>query len=283
MTSAGRRATLFNLAANAFLFVIKLVGYSLTGSLALMSDAINSFSDSVYSVAIFMAVRLSHKQADHDHPFGHHRAEPVASLLIALLAGILGFEIIKIAAESLISPEPRAFSMIAIAILLVTIGLKSAMWLYFRGVAKRIRSPALDATSIDCRNDILVSAVAMLGVFSLQMGILNIDSYAAIFIGIIILRSGYTIGTQNMDYLMGKSPPKDILEEIQRRAKSVKGTRGAHDIKAHYVGNYLHVQVHLEVDKDMTTQKSHDLGEKVEKLIEEMPAVDKAFVHIDPR
>jgi cation diffusion facilitator family transporter len=283
MTQEGTKATLFNIAANAFLFAIKFIGFSVSGSLALMSDAINSFSDTVYSVAIFMAVRLSGKDADSDHPFGHHRAEPVASLLIALLAGILGFEIIKTAVESLMSPEVRTFSIVAVAVLAVTIGLKAAMAVYFRTVANRIRSPALKATSIDCRNDVLVSSVALLGVLSLYAGVQNIDSYAAIFIGLVIMRSGYKIGAENIDYLMGKSPPQDILEEIQERAKGVKGLKGVHDIKAHYVGNYLHVQVHIEVDRAMSTQKSHDLGKKVQAAIEEMPAVDQAFVHIDPR
>jgi len=283
MTQQGTKATLFNLSANLFLFTIKFIGASLTGSLALMSDAINSFSDSVYSVAIFFAVRVSHKSPDADHPFGHHRAEPVAGLLVALLAAILGFEIIKSGVAGLMSPEVREFSFLAVAILLVTVGLKAFMFLYFRVVSKRIRSPALAATAMDCRNDVLVSSIAMLGVVSLSTGFSNLDYIAAVAIGLFIIRSGYQIGTENIDYLMGKAPPQDIIDEIKKKAKIVKGVIGTNDIRAHYVGNYLQVEVHIEVAKDMHMDKAHSIGKKVQALVEEMPSVDKAFVHIDPK
>lgn len=283
MTQQGTKATLFNLAANIFLFIIKFMGVAITGSLALMSDAINSFSDSVYSIAIFFAVRVSHKGADADHPFGHHCAEPVASLLVALLAAILGFEIIKTGVFGLMAPEARTFSLIAVAILLVTMFLKAVMWLYFRSISIKIRSPALKAASVDCRNDVLVSFIAMLGVISLSTGFSNIDYYAAIAIGLFIIRSGYAIGVENVDYLMGKTAPKEILDEVRRRALSVNGVIDVHDVLAHYVGNYLHVQAHIVVDGRMETSKSHALSNRVTELIEGIEAVDKAFVHVDPR
>ncbi len=283
MTHQGRRATLFNIAANAFLFAIKYTGALMTGSLALMSDAINSFSDTIYSIAIFFAVKVSHKKADNDHPFGHHRAEPVAGLLVALLAGILGFEIIKAGVEGLLSPEVRVFSYLAVGILAFTMLMKALMSLYFHGVAKKINSPALAASSVDCRNDVLVSFIAMLGVLGPYLNFPNLDYCAAIAIGLFIIYSGYKIGTENIDYLMGKAPGKETMDEITKRALSVKGVKGLHKVRAHYVGNYLHVQAHVEVDKNMTLQKAHDLGETVEDRIEEMHSVDKAFIHVDPR
>ncbi len=282
MTHQGWRATLVNITANAFLFAIKYTGALMTGSLALMSDAINSFSDTVYSIAIFFAVKVSHKRADNGHPFGHHRAEPVAGMLVALLSGILGFEIIKAGVEGLISPDVRVFSYLAVGILAFTMLIKAFMSFYFRRVAKRINSPALSATSVDCRNDVLVSFVAMIGVLGPQFGFPNLDYWAAIVIGLFIIRSGYQIGVENIDYLMGKAPSEEVIEEIRKRAMSVKGVKGLHKVYAHYVGNYLHVQAHVEVDKNMTLQKAHDLGEEVEDKIEEMHSVDKAFVHVDP-
>jgi len=283
MAKVGRNATLFNIAANLTLFVLKFAGSILSGSLALMSDAVNSFSDTVYSIAVFIAVKTSHKKADADHPFGHHRAEPVASLLVAMLAGVLGAQIIKSGIDGLMAPQFKVFSLIAVGILLFTMGLKTVMWRYFRSVAKKIKSPALKAASIDCRNDVLVSSIALLGVFAPLLGFQNLDYWAAIVIGLLIIRSGYQIGTENMDYLMGKTPEKGVLDEIKRRALSIKGINGVHEIKAHYVGNFIHVQVHVEVSKDMTSKDAHDVGNQVRAKIEEMPGVDRAFIHVDPR
>jgi len=169
-----------------------------------------------------------------------------------------------------------------VGILAFTMLIKAFMSFYFRRVAKRINSPALSATSVDCRNDVLVSFVAMIGVLGPQFGFPNLDYWAAIVIGLFIIRSGYQIGVENIDYLMGKAPSEEVIEEIRKRAMSVKGVKGLHKVYAHYVGNYLHVQAHVEVDKNMTLQKAHDLGEEVEDKIEEMHSVDKAFVHVDP-
>ena len=93
------RATLIGLAGNIFLFAIKLIAGVISGSLALISDAINSLTDIFASIAIFICVRVSDKEADEGHPFGHHRAEPIAGLIVAILAGVLGFEVIRVSVE----------------------------------------------------------------------------------------------------------------------------------------------------------------------------------------
>src|SRR3990172_10675826 len=96
------RATVIGLVCNTFLFFIKIIAGIMSGSLALISDAINSLTDIAASIAIFICVKVSGKEADEGHPFGHHRAEPIAGLIVAILAGVIGFEIIRISIERLI-------------------------------------------------------------------------------------------------------------------------------------------------------------------------------------
>lgn len=283
MQNPGRRATLIGIAGNAFLFAIKAAAGMLSGSLALISDAINSFSDTVYSVALFIAVKVAHKKADRDHPFGHHRAEPVAALFIALMMGILGFEIIKAGVLGLTQPHTYVFTLLGVAVLLVSMAAKAGMWLYFKRVARKINSPAIYASAVDSRNDILVSLTALLGLSGTLLGVGHLDCYAGILIGLFIIHSGYRIGLENIDYLMGKTPSGEILKEIKKRARAIKGVLGIHDVRAHYVGNYVHVQVHIEVDKGLKAGEAHDIGERVQLKVEEMPSVDKAFIHIDTR
>ncbi len=283
MTNPGRRATIIGIIFNTFLFIIKFLGGLLTGSLAMFSDALNSFSDTVYSVAVFIAVKISHKKADEGHPFGHHRAEPIAALLISILAGILGFEIIKEGLMGLIATRFHIFNLFGIAILLVSMGVKAGMWLYLGRIAARIGSPALHASSVDSRNDILISSVALLGFSGPALGFTNLDCYAAILIGLFVIRSGYRIGAENIDYLMGKSPNKELLDEIYRKVTGINGVLGIHELRAHYVGNYIHVQVHVEVDKTCNMEDAHEIGKKVETLVKEIPFVDDVFIHIDPK
>jgi len=284
MKDQARNATLVGIAGNAFLFVLKFVTGILTGSLAIFSDAINSFSDMIYSIAVYIAVKVSHKKADKDHPFGHHRAEPVAGMLIAIVTGILGFEIIKTGVMGLIEGQSvYAFTSFGAIILLACMAIKTGMWFYFKSVSNRINSPAIQASSIDSRNDVLISFSALIGISGPLVGINNLDYFVAIFIGLFVIRSAYRIGIENVDYLMGKTPDKEIMDEICKKVCSVDGVLGVHEPRAHYVGNYIQVQVHVEVDHKLHTDKAHAIGKKVQNLIEAMPSVDTAFIHIDPR
>lgn len=95
MENKGRHATIILIICNTFLFAIKITAGIMSNSLAIISDAVNSLTDIIASVIIFFAVKTSSKQADERHPFGHHRAEPIAGLIVAIFAGILGFEILR--------------------------------------------------------------------------------------------------------------------------------------------------------------------------------------------
>src|SRR4030065_213728 len=118
------RATVIGLAGNIFLFTIKLIAGLLSGSLALLSDSINSLTDIAASMAIFIFVRVSDKEADEGHPFGHHRAEPIAGLIVAILAGVLGFEIIRISVERLIAGQIISIGVFPLSVTIITMLIK---------------------------------------------------------------------------------------------------------------------------------------------------------------
>ena len=153
---------------------------------------------------------------------------------------------------------------------------------YYQKVGKKFDSPALLASSQDYKNDILCSAVALIGFLGTSVKIYYLDDIAAMIVALIIAYSGYKIGIQNIDYLMGKSPDDATLFEIKRRALNVDGVKKIDEVKAHYVGNYIHVEVRIHIDKDMKAIEAHQISEAVKKSIEEISHIDKAFVHIEP-
>ncbi len=110
----------------------------------------------------------------------------------------------------------------------------------------------------------------------------QIDSIAATLISFWIIYSGYKIGVQNIDYLMGRQPEDSIMEEIKTKATAVSGIRGIHDVRAHYVGNYIHVEIHISLDQTLTLTQAHDIGKNVQRAVESIESIHKAFVHIDP-
>ena len=87
---------------------------------------------------------------------------------------------------------------------------------------------------------------------------------------------------KNLDYLMGKCPPKTEIEKIRKKALTIKGVKDINELNAHYVGNKIHVEIHIDVDENLSTRKSHDIGKDVQRAIEKMPEINKAFIHVDP-
>jgi len=276
------RLTILGIILNTILFSVKLGGGIYSSSLALLSDSFNSFTDIISSVAIFIAVRLSSKQADRDHPFGHHRAEPLAGLMVAILAAILGFQVIMDSFESFFVPKSIIINRYVVGIVIFTIVVKLFMFIIFRIRGKGANSPALIASSVDYRNDILVSLSVLLGNILVMSGYRIADSIVAMIIGIFIIYSGLKIGMDNIEFLMGKKPPEEVIERIIKLALSVPGVIRLNEVKAHYIGTFIHVEVHIEVDKNLLTEKSHEIAKKVQYAIQSDELVDYAFVHVDP-
>lgn len=280
--SAPERATRLGLTGNGSLFLLKAVAAWLTGSLAVLSDALNSLTDTFGSIAVLICVRVGRKGADADHPFGHGRAEPVAALVIATLAGVMGFEMMKLGVENLWRAGPLAKSWIAVLALSITMLVKGGMAFQLHRVGRRWDSPALLASATDSRNDILVSAVALVGVLGGSLGWTGLDASAAFFIGLWIIRTGFRIGMKNIGYLMGQEPEERLIEEIRQTALNVPGVKGVHDLRAHYVGNLIHVELHAEIDWDMGAQEAHEIAADVHTAVERLRPVSEAFIHLDP-
>ncbi len=277
------RATLINILGNTLLFCLKLWVALLSGSVALLSDAFNSLTDIISSIAVFICVRVSGKKADEGHPFGHSRAEPIAAIIVAILAGILGFEMIRESAGRLAGGgEVAVISPLVIAVPLITVALKFLMFLYFKSVGRRVKSPAIEASAVDSFCDVFAAIAALVGILGVYFGYPFLDPLAGLLISLWIIFTGYSIGVKNIDYLMGKSPGPELISEIEEAACKVEGVVGTNTLRAHYVGHYVHVELHVEVLKDISTLESHGICVRVEEAIERIEEVGKAFIHIDP-
>lgn len=276
------RATMLNIIGNAGLLAMKLTAGILTGSIALISDAINSFNDVAASISTFICVYISDKQADEGHPFGHSRAEPIAGLIIAVLAGILGFEVIREAVSRIIEGTSPEVGPYVLLVPIATMAAKGGMFLYFRRVGRMFRSPAINATAFDSLMDVAVAFAALIGLAGTFFGHAWLDPAAGLLISVWIMYTGYRIGMDNIDYLMGRSPDPWLLKQIKEAALDVPGVEGLGSVKAHYVGPFIHVEIQIRVDKGLPTEESHAIGEEVSNRVESISTIEKSFVHIDP-
>lgn len=265
-------------ALSLFLLFLKTASAVRSGSAAILSDAFNAFLDVLtYSVA-YLSIRVQDRHPDEDHPFGHRRAEPLAGMLFAVFASALGATVARDALGSLAEPGAVRHDPLSVGLVSASIVLKGAMAAWYRRGARRTHSPALRASFIDSRNDVLASVVALLGFAAGGYA----DALAALAVGCWIVASGIRVGLENIGYLMGKAPSHEVQAGILAVARAVPGVRGLHDLRAHYVGDRLHVELHVEVDQGLSLREAHEIGDNVRRSLEAIELVQRAFIHIDP-
>lgn len=282
MKDSAKRATLLGIFGNISLFILKSFVGIIYNSMAVISDAINSFTDIVASVIVYISVKVSAKGADKGHPFGHHRAEPIAGLVVAIFTGIVGFEVIKAAFERLIRGGLIIKGIAPMVVMAFTLVLKLGMYTYTSRIGRKLNSTAILASSVDHRNDVFISSTALIGVAGAYFGYPILDPLVALFIGVWIIYAGYKIGIENVKFLMGEAPSEELMGRIKKIALGVDGVKGINDVRAHYVGVLLQVEVHIEINRKLTIYRAHTIGKKVQNKLEKLGIVNRAFVHIDP-
>lgn len=282
MSNKLKRATDIALAINIFLFLIKGIVGVISNSIAVISEALNSFTDILVSIGIKIAVKISRDKPDSKHQFGHNAAQPIAAFILAVFAFVVGINIVEESIKRLLDPKEIDISPAVYIVLIFTIITKIFLNRFQAKVAKDFNSPAIRAASIDSINDVLASSIALLGVIGASMNLNYIDSIAGIMVALFIFKSGYEVAKENLDYLMGRSADHSLDSKIKEIAFTINGVKGINDLRSHYVGNKFHIEIHIEVDKDISTSVSHDIGNEVKFALEKMDEIQKVFVHIDP-
>ncbi|PSP75765.1 cation transporter [Halobacteriales archaeon QS_1_68_20] len=279
-----RRVGIVVLAANAMLVAAKAAAWYLSGSLAVGSEAINSLADVGYSFVVLGGLYLTTQPPDLEHPHGHERIEPFVSLLVAVSIFAAGGAIFYGAVEAVLTGEiapptgPAAITVLALAI-----GVKLWLYRYCLRVGRRTNSPAVTATAVDNRNDVLAAGAALVGVAGAQLGYPVLDPIAAGVVAVFVVYTGIDVVRDNLSYLVGAAPPEELREEIVERALGPPEVEGVHDVIAHYVGPEVDVSLHVEVEGDHTLVEAHEIETAVMESIQGIDEVDDAFVHVDPK
>ncbi len=276
------RAASVTLAVNIFLFCIKLFAGFTVASISIISEAFNSLLDIIASVGIIYSVRVALRAPDDDHPFGHRAAEPITSLLYAIFAGVVSFNTMKESIVRVYAPTIHSVQFLPFVVLVVTIIMKFALGTHLHKVGLKYESPALMASSIDAKNDVLGATMAIAGITFSYLGYPWCDGIGGIAVSLMIARGGYMIARENINYLMGKGASEELLLEIIHRATKVEGVQGVNSLRSHHVGNRFHIEIHIEVDRTLATHHSHDIGKEVQHSLESLQEINKVFVHIDP-
>ncbi len=277
-----RQAILIAIAGNALLATTKGVVAWLSGSSAVLSDAANSLSDTLYSLLMAVGLYLAQQPADESHPQGHSRFEPLVGLLIAIAMGAAGFTALCGGVLRFRSGAAAIEPGWPTAVLVSSALLKVVMCLLVGRIGRLAHSPAIRASARDNLADVLTSTAALAGVLGSRFVYPPLDPAAGVVVSLWIFRAAWEILYENLGYLTGRGAPPELVAQIVVVASSVPGILGVHQVIADHVGPQLRVDIHVDVDGEMTLRQAHAITDRVQAQVEALPAVDLVFIHAEP-
>ena len=266
---------------NGLLFILKLVIGIMVGAVSVIADAIHTLSDVISSSVVIWGFKQSEKPADVEHPYGHGRAEYIATLIIAVLLVVAGIEFIQEAIHRIQNPKPVSSEWWMIIVLGATILLKEITARYAEFLSSKIASGTLHADAWHHRTDAISSLLVVLALIAGNYGYPAVDGWAGLGVALFLIFTGYEIAKDAVDDLIGKPPASEEVDAIRQIVVSVEGVLGAHDIVVHSYGHDKFVSVHIEIDADKTTAEAHDISERVEARLTGTLGIEPT-IHVDP-
>jgi len=284
-TKHGILAAIGGIFVNILLFTFKLLIGVISGSISIISDAINNLTDLLSCFVNLFGFKLANKPADDEHPFGHERIEYIAGMIISFIIICVAILLCYSSTMKLINQEANTnYSIYAFIILGVSILFKFFLGLYYYKIGKIIDSIALKASMQDSINDCITTSVVLISalVQFFNPTLWYLDPAMSIVVGIFIFINGIKMVKDTASPLIGISPDSSLIKSVVKDVKSHKGILGVHDIICHSYGpNKIYITLHAEVDGYKNMFESHDLIDNIESEIDHKYSAI-CTIHMDP-
>lgn len=261
------RAGWFSIVGNVVLSGLKYWAGISTGSLALIADAWHSISDVITSAIVLIGGKISRKPADDDHPFGHGRAEHIASIIIGVVLALVAFDFIINAIEKFGKREHTYYSTFAWIAIIISIVVNELMTQYAFWAGKKIKSNMLIADGWHHRTDALSSIIVLIGI-ALGSSFWWTDAVLSIIVALLIGYASYEILAKEITSLLGESPSEELLVSISETAQKSSGVPlHIHHIHLHNYGLHTEMSCHIKLPSHMSLEEAHEICTGVEKII----------------
>ena len=281
----GQRVAVAGMLVSATLAVIKIAAGLAGHSTAVVSDGLESAADVIASGFVLFGLTLAAKPADEDHPYGHGRVETLTGLLIGLVL-TLGGALISWNAIRRVGQPPQPLASFVIWPLLLSLAAKTALAVTKFRYGRMLKSDALTADAWNDATD-TISALAALTAVALALWdparFAEADRYGGFAVGLIVISAGLRVVRDTSSQLMDTMPDPSLIAQIREAAFAVPEVRGVEKCFARKTGFKYHVDLHLEVDPEMTVRRSHQLAHEVQLHIrEKLDWVADVLVHVEP-
>jgi cation diffusion facilitator family transporter len=285
MTITKPAAAAVSIASNCVLIGLKLAAAAITGSVAILSEALHSSIDLVASVIAFVAVRRADAPADREHPYGHEKMENVAAsiegMLILVGAGVIIYEAVRRLAD-----HAHVESLgIGIAVIAFSAVANVCVSLFLRHQARKHYSPALAGDAAHLGTDALTSFGVLIGLVLVEVtGAVEIDSIVAIMVAGVIVFAGVNIMRRSAGTLVDESPPPEEMDRIEAAIARARPPEmvGYHKLRARVAGRRRYIDMHVQFRTGTTLEDAHSLTHKLRDEIESELRNAEVLIHVEP-
>ena len=270
------------IAVNTSLCVVKIILGLAISSIAVVADGIHDMADSLAACITLIGAHVAKKPADEGHPYGHARAEYVASLIVSSIILIVGYQLMKTSVGKVLHPEETLFSWYMVGFMVFAILLKGSSSLFTIATGKRIDSLPVIAAGTDNRNDVITSIIIVIGMSVHHFTGYDLDGYMGCIVSLFILWSGFTLIRETVDQLLGSPPDEKTLSEMREIILSHDAILGIHDMIVYNYGpGQSYATFHAEVDSREDIMKAHDAIDHIEREIYDKLGI-RVTCHMDP-
>ena len=280
---AASRSTWVSVIVNLLLTLAQISAGVFTKSQGLVADGVHSLSDLIADFVVLLANHHSQKEADKDHPYGHQRFETAASLALGAILLAVGIGMLWSAFRKLEAPD--AVPTVHILALWVAGGalvVKELLFRYMLAVAKRVKSSMLVANAWHARSDAASSLVVGLGIIGNLAGYPILDPIAALIVGFMVSRMGWSFSWDALGDLMDRSADDQEVQDIRQTIVETPGVMGVHDLRTRKMGDLIVVDAHIEVEATQTVEEGHDIAVEVRHRVIKRHRVLNLMAHVDP-
>ena len=262
------RTGVIGIVSNVILAAFKGVVGLISGSIAIVLDAVNNLSDALSSVITIVGVHLASKQPDRAHPFGHGRIEYLSAIVIAVIILYTGGVSLVESIKKIIHPQTANYNAISLAIIAVAVAAKFSLGLYTQKTGERVNSDSLIASGVDAKYDALVSlATLVAALISLIFG-LSLEAYLGAIISALLIKTAYEILRDTISKLLGSRPSLKLTNEIYDVVRGFEGVIGAYDLMFHDYGPDKMVgSIHIEVAESTTAAQIDALTRRIQNAV----------------
>ena len=258
------RVSYLGIAANLVLVAFKAGVGLVTGSIAVILDAVNNLSDALSSVITIVGTKLASRPPDKKHPYGYGRIENLTSVVIAVIVLLAGLTSFRESVDNILHPESADYSVVSLIIIAAAVLVKFFLGRYVKGAGERLSSESLVASGSDALFDSIISLSTLAAAAVSLIWHISIEGWLGAVISIVILKAGLEILMESLNGIIGARVDSDLSRELKEAVSSYDGVLGAYDLSLHRYGPEKIIgSVHIEVDDTMTAREIHALTRRI--------------------